>query len=172
MGDIAKMLLQYDAVKVLLLGFFLLFLLILFMIIRITYAPGKALYKGIKGSRKMEFEDFKESYLEDPDMFLLYEDEIWHLDKPVSEMNEEEKGIYDKAAARRSDGGDLIDPEAALFQQYPNPGGDRRLGQLQLPHVGRGEIDTPIVCEIENAVALFILTEIPGVCLRRVLRSK
>ena len=34
MGDIAKMLLQYDAVKVLLLGFFLLFLLILFMIIK------------------------------------------------------------------------------------------------------------------------------------------
>ena len=118
MGDIAKMLLQYDAVKVLLLGFFLLFLLILFMIIRITYAPGKALYKGIKGSRKMEFEDFKESYLEDPDMFLLYEDEIWHLDKPVSEMNEEEKGIYDKAAARRSDGGDLIEQIAEPVQMY------------------------------------------------------
>jgi len=118
MGDIAKMLLQYDAVKVLLIVFFLLFIIIVFMIIRMTYAPGKALFKGGKGSRVMEFEDFKESYLEDPDKWLLYEDEIWLLNKPVSEMNEEEKEIYDKAASRRCDGGDMIDGIAVPVIMY------------------------------------------------------
>ena len=159
MGDIAKMLLQYDAVKVLLLGFFLLFLLILFMIIRITYAPGKALYKGIKGSRKMEFEDFKESYLEDPDMFLLYEDEIWHLDKPVSEMNEEEKGIYDKAAARRSDGGALIEQIAEPVQMY-----DRRDARkyVRFREKTRGPIPVVInvLIVILSLVALYLFMKV------------
>ena len=159
MGDIAKMLLQYDAVKVLLLGFFLLFLLILFMIIRITYAPGKALYKGIKGSRKMKFEDFKESYLEDPDMFLLYEDEIWHLDKPVSEMNEEEKGIYDKAAARRSDGGDLIEQIAEPVQMY-----DRRDARkyVRFREKTRGPIPVVInvLIVILSLVALYLFMKV------------
>lgn len=159
MGDIAKMLLQYDAVKVLLLGFFLLFLLILFMIIRITYTPGKALYKGIKGSRKMEFEDFKESYLEDPDMFLLYEDEIWHLDKPVSEMNEEEKGIYDKAAARRSDGGDLIEQIAEPVQMY-----DRRDARkyVRFREKTRGPIPVVInvLIVILSLVALYLFMKV------------
>ena len=159
MGDIAKMLLQYDAVKVLLLGFFLLFLLILFMIIHITYAPGKALYKGIKGSRKMEFEDFKESYLEDPDMFLLYEDEIWHLDKPVSEMNEEEKGIYDKAAARRSDGGDLIEQIAEPVQMY-----DRRDARkyVRFREKTRGPIPVVInvLIVILSLVALYLFMKV------------
>lgn len=159
MGDIAKMLLQYDAVKVLLLGFFLLFLLILFMIIRITYSPGKALYKGIKGSRKMEFEDFKESYLEDPDMFLLYEDEIWHIDKPVSEMNEEEKGIYDKAAARRSDGGDLIEQIAEPVQMY-----DRRDARkyVRFREKTRGPIPVVInvLIVILSLVALYLFMKV------------
>ena len=159
MGDIAKMLLQYDAVKALLVGFFLLFLLILFMIIRITYAPGKALYKGVKGSRKMEFEDFKKSYLEDPDMFLLYEDEIWHLDKPVSEMNEEEKTIFDKAAARKSDGGDLIEQIAEPVQMY-----DRRDARkyVRFREKTRGPIPVVInvLTVILSLVALYLFMKV------------
>ncbi len=159
MGDIAKMLLQYDAVKFLLLGFFLLFLLILFMIIRITYAPGKNLYKGLNGSRRMEFEDFKESYLEDPEMFLLYEDEIWHLDKPVSEMNEEDKEIYDKAAARRSDGGDLIEQIAEPVQMY-----DRRDARkyVRFREKTRGPIPVVInvLIVILSLVALYLFMKV------------
>ena len=76
MGDIAKMLLQYDVVRIVLAVFLLIIILILVMIIRITYAPGKSLYKGGKGKR-MDMEDLREAYLEDPDMWLLYDDEIW-----------------------------------------------------------------------------------------------
>ena len=159
MGDIAKMLLQYDAVKALLLGFFLLFLLILFMIIRMTYAPGKALYKAFKGSRRMEFEDFRESYLEDPDMFLLYEDEIWHLVKPVSEMNEEEKGIYDKAAARRSDGGDLIDRIAEPVQMY-NRRDSRKYVRFREKTRGPIPVVINVLIVILSLVALYLFMKV------------
>ncbi len=92
-------------------------------------------------------------------MFLLYEDEIWHLDKPVSEMNEEEKGIYDKAAARRSDGGDLIEQIAEPVQMY-----DRRDARkyVRFREKTRGPIPVVInvLIVILSLVALYLFMKV------------
>ena len=92
-------------VRVLFIAWCVLFLFVCMLSIAIARVPSRGLYKaGSDGAKKAPLSAIKESYKENPEKWLLYEEEIFYVKNP-DELTGEDREAYERARVRCVDGG-------------------------------------------------------------------
>ena len=92
-------------VRVLFIAWCVLFLFVCMLSIAIARVPSRGLYKaGSDGAKKAPLSAIKESYKENPEKWLLYEEEIFYVKDP-DELTGEDREAYERARVRCVDGG-------------------------------------------------------------------
>lgn len=100
-----KYLLGIPAVQVLVLAWGVFFVIICMLSITNASVPAKRLYKsGADGAKKAPLSAIKKSYEENPEKWLLYEEEIFYVKNP-DELNGEDREAYERARVRCVNGG-------------------------------------------------------------------
>lgn len=93
------------AIRLLLLGWCVLFAFICLLSIASATVPSRRLYSaGSDGARKAPLDAIKDSYEEHPEKWLLYEEEIFYVTDPDS-LEGEDREAYERALVRCVDGG-------------------------------------------------------------------
>ena len=85
----------------------LLLFFVFFCLLSIAFAivPSRKLFKaGSDGAKKAPLSAIKESYEENPEKWLLYEEEIFYVKDP-DELEGEDREAYERARVRCVDGG-------------------------------------------------------------------
>lgn len=100
-----KNLMGYPAFRIFLVGWFAFFLFIIILSIHTATVPDRRLYKaGSDGAKKATLNAIKSSYKNNPEKWLLYEEEIFYVKNP-DDLSEADRAAYELARARCVDGG-------------------------------------------------------------------
>ena len=92
-------------VRILFIAWCVLFLFICMLSIAIARVPSRRLYKaGADGAKKAPLDAIKQSYKENPEKWLLYEEEIFYVTDPDG-LTGEDLEAYERARVRCVDGG-------------------------------------------------------------------
>ncbi len=101
-----KYLLGIPLVRVLMFAWLVFFVFICIVSITTATVPSHKLYKaGSDGAKKAPLSAIKKSYEENPERWLLYEEEIYYVKNP-DELSDEEQTAYERARVRCIDGGE------------------------------------------------------------------
>ena len=100
-----KYLLGFPIVQILIFAWIGFFLFICILSITSSTVPAKRLYKaGSDGAKKAPLSAIKKSYEENPEKWLLYEEEIFYVKNP-DELSGEDREAYERARVRCVNGG-------------------------------------------------------------------
>ena len=95
----------FPVVRLALIAWVVLFVFICLLSIAVSSAPSQRLYKaGSDGAKKAKLSTIKKSYKENPEKWLLYEEEIFYVKDPDS-LEGEKLEAYERARVRCVSGG-------------------------------------------------------------------